>query len=127
MADRTLCGCKILVVEDEYLLADELQTELEEEGVVVLGPFARVADATALIEGGAHIDGAILDANLGGEMAFPAADLLVERAVPFIFTTGYDASVIPIRFSRVERCEKPVSIEQVTAAIARALGAEART
>lgn len=121
MADRALGNCHILVVEDEYMLAHDLQTELEGAGAVVIGPVAALADAIDLIRSTPRIDGAILDANLGGEMVFPAADLLVERHVPIVFTTGYDASVIPSRFSAIARCEKPINMKRVSQAIGRAL------
>lgn len=123
MPDRTLQDCRVLVVEDEYLLADELETELAGAGAAVLGPVGTVQDAIACIEAEATIDGAILDANLRGEMVFPAADLLLERGVPFVFTTGYDASVFPPRFGHIVRCEKPVNMKLVTRAIGRVIHA----
>ncbi|MCC2976651.1 response regulator [Sphingomonas sp. PL-96] len=89
MPEATLRGCRVLVVEDEYMLADELQMELSDAEVIVLGPIGTLEDALDLIRSEPHIDGAILDVNLRGEMASPAADLLIERGVPFVFTTGY--------------------------------------
>lgn len=121
MADRTLRGCRVLVVEDEYMLADELQAELEDAGAIVIGPAADLVDATALIRSEQRIDGAVLDANLGGEMVFPAADLLAERGVPIIFATGYDASMIPSRFAAVARCEKPIKMKRIVEAIGQML------
>lgn len=125
MADHTLRSCRVLVVEDEYMLADELRLELDEVEAIVLGPAGTVEDAQALIEAEQRIDGAILDINLHGEMAFPVADLLHERGVPFVFTTGYDETVIPPRFAKVTRCEKPVNIAKITRAIGRAIHSEA--
>ncbi len=119
MSEPTLRGCRILVVEDEYMLADELRTELCDAGAVVLGPAGTVGDALDMISRQSHIDGVILDVNLRGEMAFSAADLLVERNVPFVFTTGYDASAIPSRFEHVVRCEKPISLVKILRAIGR--------
>ncbi len=119
MADKTLQDCRILVVEDEYMLADELHTELGDVGAIVLGPVGTVEEAIALIGSGQRIDGSVLDINLGGDWVFPAADLLVERSVPFMFTTGYDASSIPARFADIVCCEKPVNIRKVTQAIGR--------
>ncbi|WP_454280655.1 response regulator [Sphingomonas sp. Marseille-Q8236] len=119
MSDRTLAECRVLIVEDEYMLADDLKMELEEAGAVILGPIGTLEDAIAAIENEEVIDGAILDVNLRGEMVFPVADLLLERDVPFIFTTGYDASAIPPRFSQITRCEKPVNIRLVTQALGR--------
>lgn len=117
MPDHTLRDRRVLVVEDEYMLADDLTMELEDSGAVVIGPVGTVHDALAMIAGTSQIDAAILDVSLRGEMVFPAADLLVERNVPFLFTTGYDASVFPTRFAHVPRCEKPLSMARVTKAI----------
>ncbi len=67
MAERTLRNCRILVVEDEYYLADELRTELETRGALVLGPVGTLDQALAAIGEARDIDGAILDVNLRGE------------------------------------------------------------
>lgn len=117
MFEKPLSGCRVLVVEDEYMIADELQIELGSVGATVLGPVGTVEEALALIAREHHIDGAVLDVNLRGEMGFPVADLLVERGVPFVLTTGYDASSIPARFGEIARCEKPVNMKRVTQAI----------
>lgn len=121
MPDRTLRDCRVLVVEDEYMLADELRTELGDADAIVLGPVGNLDDAVDLIRSEQHIDGGILDVNLSGELVFPAADLLIERGVPFVFTTGYDESIIPSRFANVVRCEKPINIKRVTQAIGRVI------
>lgn len=123
MPDRTLLDCRVLVVEDEYMLADELETELADAGAKVLGPVGTIEEAVAIIEAESEMDGAILDANLRGEMVFPAADLLLERGVPFVFTTGYDASAFPARFEHIVRCEKPINIKRVAQAIGRVIRA----
>lgn len=120
MDEATLRGCMILVVEDEYLLADDLSNELTDSQAVVVGPAATVEQGLALLEGAERIDGAVLDVNLRGEEVFPLADELLNRRVPFVFTTGYDASAIPERFGHVVRCEKPVRLCQVIEAIGRA-------
>jgi len=119
MPDRTLAECRVLIVEDEYMLADDLRMQLENVGAVILGPVGTLEDAIALIKDEKVIDGAILDVNLRGETVSLAADLLLERHVPFVFTTGYDASTIPPRFSQIVRCEKPVNIRLVTQALGR--------
>ena len=105
-------GRRILVVEDEYMLAEDLRLELEDAGAVVLGPAPSVADALALLadaEGGPP-DAAILDLNLGGEMAYPVADALRERGVPVMLATGYDVQSIPAAYADVPRCEKPFDV-----------------
>ena len=105
---------RILVVEDEYMLADELSKALNDAGAIVLGPVPSLEEAFDLINNTLRIDGAILDVNLRGMMVFPAADLLQGRAVPFLFTTGYNQSVIPARFDTITRCEKPVRVDKVS-------------
>lgn len=122
MSDASLQGCRILIVEDEFLLADELERRLGDLGAVILGPVGTVADALEQIAAGQQIDGAILDVNLDGESIFPAAELLIERHTPFIFTTGYERSAIPDRFAEVICCEKPVVLHKITEAIRQAIG-----
>lgn len=123
MFENGLRERRILVIEDEYMLADDLCHELTQAGVTVLGPVGTVRDAIDLIGAEEHIDGAIMDVNLRGEMAFPAADELVRRGVPFVFTTGYDSSVIPPRFDHVVRCEKPANLGKTVQAIAKVVQA----
>ncbi|PVM82959.1 response regulator [Caulobacter endophyticus] len=116
MAD-SLEGLAVLIVEDEFYLADDLASALGEAGARVLGPFGRVEDAQRLIESGQAVDIAILDIDLVGDRVFPVADMLRERGTPFLFATGYDPDIIPSRLSDVPRLEKPVT----TAAVVRLL------
>ena len=115
LALASLQGRRGLVVEDEYMLAEDLRAELEREGAEVMGPVASVADALELLRSGPAPDMAILDINLGGEMAYPVADALRARDIPFIFATGYEAQAIPKAYSDVPRAEKPVEVRQATA------------
>jgi CheY-like chemotaxis protein len=117
MADRPLKEQNILVAEDEYYAAEDLRRELTRLGATVIGPAPNAGKALELIEDAEQIDAAILDINLGGEMIFPAADLLTERGAPFIFTTGYDRSAIPSRFDAVMRCEKPIAPDTLSNAV----------
>ncbi|TGN49288.1 response regulator [Paracoccus liaowanqingii] len=103
----------ILIVEDEYLLACELETELRDAGADVLGPVGSLEDALDLVASGRSIDGAILDVNLQGSTVFPVADMLMDRQVPFVFTTGYDDLVLPTRLRQATRYEKPLDIAVV--------------
>ena len=121
MPEPTLRDLRILVVEDEYMLADEMRTELMDVGAIVIGPAATLAGAFALLKRSPDLDGAVLDLNLGGEMAYPLADVLLERGIPIVFTTGYDAAVVPGRFSSTPRCEKPIDVRRVVQAIGRVI------
>src|SRR5215467_2301487 len=107
MSEHALRNLNILIVEDEYMLAQDLRHDLAKAGAYVVGMASTVKDALGLVAEHGRLDGAVLDVNLGGEPVFPLADHLLEQGVPFVFTTGYDASAIPARFQGVLRCEKP--------------------
>jgi CheY-like chemotaxis protein len=115
MDEHSLRGCRILVVEDEYLLADDLSHALEKAGAEVLGPVPSIEEALSTIAAEARIDAAVLDVNLRGDMIFPVADALNERHIPFAFATGYDRWALPERFSGTARLEKPFKTHQVAA------------
>ncbi|WP_207103034.1 response regulator [Paracoccus shandongensis] len=106
-------GRRVLVVEDEYIIAEDLREELEREGALVLGPVASVAAALDLLQGGPRPDTAILDINLRGERVFPVADRLRAMGVPFVFATGYDAEAIPRDYADVPRIEKPFTLRDL--------------
>ena len=109
---------RVLVVEDEYFIATCVAERLVADGAQVLGPLGSREDALALIDSGAEIDAAVLDVNLGGEPAFDIADRLAERAVPFLFTSGYHRSEFPERFRDSPMCLKPVAAEAIARAVA---------
>ena len=111
-----LAGKRLLVVEDDYLVAMEIAWALERAGAEVIGPAPTVEAAPDALEQTAP-DGAILDINLGAKMAFSVADALLARGIPSIFATGYDAHVIFSRFVPVKRCEKPMASEPIAAAL----------
>jgi DNA-binding response OmpR family regulator len=100
---------RILVVEDEYLLADALADGLAALGVQVIGPVGGLAEALALAAT-AEIDGAVLDINLRGEMVFPLADALAARGVPYVFATGYGRESIPAHHQGAPTLSKPVDV-----------------
>jgi len=121
MSERTLRDCRILVVEDEYVLAEELRNELEVAGAIVLGPVATLDDALQMARSEREIDGATLDVNLGGEKVFPVADILLARNVPFVFATGYDVAALPGGYRHIVRCDKPADLQRVAQAIGRVI------
>ncbi|MBP0492044.1 response regulator [Roseomonas indoligenes] len=110
-APGPLAGCRVLLVEDEYVIADEMDGWLRQAGAVVLGPVPDVDGALDLIEREAGaLDVAVLDANLGdGETAYPVADRLEELGVPFLFATGDVRLVDEPSYQSRTRLEKPVT------------------
>ena len=114
---NVLAGLRILLVEDDYLIVDEMAREFSSQGAEIIGPVARVQDALELIAETDRIDAAVLDINLRGEMAFPVADALIARGVPFVFATGYDDATIPQPYAKIKRCEKPVDPLKIAAAL----------
>lgn len=79
---------RILLVEDEPMIAFALEDMVIELGHEVVGPAFRLSDALALA-GSERIDAAVLDVNLNEQTSYPVADLLRERGIPFLFATGY--------------------------------------
>ena len=112
-----LHGLRVLVVEDEPLLSMALIDELEAVGAIVVGPAASVEGALDLLAT-TSADAAILDFELQGRFVYPVADLLVERGVPFILTTGHDAEMLPERYAFVPNSAKPALASDVLAALA---------
>lgn len=108
-----LGGRRVLVVEDEYLLASYLAETLEDNGAQVIGPVGSVRDALSLVESSDDLAAAVLDVNLGGEQVYPVADRLLDRRVPFLFTSGYDNAMSPPQYTNIIHCTKPMNPEEV--------------
>ncbi len=117
MADL-LKGQRILVVEDNYLMAMDLSQMVEELGGAVVGPVGRLVEGLEL----AKSDGlaaAILDVNLENENTYPLADELMAAGIPVIFATGYDPRTLPQRFADTPRISKPFTTRSVETAVRR--------
>lgn len=121
MIEGLLRGCHVLVVEDEFMLAEDMSQELAEAGAIVIGPAQSLERAIELLAASGIVDAAVLDVNLQGKPVFPIADALLERRVPFVFTTGYDASVLPARFRSSARCSKPIDTRLLLEALQTAI------
>jgi CheY-like chemotaxis protein len=107
-AEPTMAHCRrVLLVEDEALVAMMIQECLTEYGHSVVGPIGRAAEALAAAKQG-EFDAAILDINLSDGMAYPVAEILSQRGVPFAFVTGYEADTVDERFSKVPILQKPI-------------------
>jgi CheY-like chemotaxis protein len=105
---------RVLVVEDDELIAECLHQTLEDAGACVVGPFGSVPEVLDLLTtGGPAIDLALLDVNIRGESCFPVADALQARRIPFVFMTGYSESAIPECYRQVPRLEKPIPHDEI--------------
>ena len=113
-----LTGRRVLVVEDDFYLATDAARALRGAGAEIMGPCATEEDARAELEG-RRPDAVVVDINLGPGPSFKLAETLRDRGIPFVFTTGYDAEVIPMEFAGVERLEKPFQLRQIVGAVAR--------
>ena len=116
-----LAGLRILIVEDEFLLAMELEALLEQRGCMVLGPVSSVRHALAMLDG-ERPELALLDVNLKGERATPVAAALQARGVPFVLITGYSGPQLSEPELRdAPRIDKPVNCRALKRAVATAL------
>lgn len=106
-------GLKVLVMEDETLVAINLETILEDLGCTISGPIMRYDEAEALLAGTVDADVAILDVNFGGRPIFPIARELAARNVPLVFATGYDRSGIPEEWHERPILQKPYTAEEI--------------
>jgi DNA-binding LytR/AlgR family response regulator len=107
-------GRRVLIVEDEYLLAADLARYFKEMGAIVLGPAPSIDAAESEI---GRADAAVLDIDLNGEKVFPVADKLASLGIPFVFFTGYSDIAIPSRFRHAGYFSKPVSFNAVLEAL----------
>jgi CheY-like chemotaxis protein len=113
---RELKGLRVLVVEDEALVALQLEDMLSDLGCAVIGPAARVHQALDLLNG-QRVDAAVLDLNVAGELVYPVADALTRRGVPFIFATGYGASGLTEPYRSRPVLQKPFLLTQLRKAM----------
>lgn len=114
MRASALAGLRVLLVEDELLVAMLVEDMLADEGCVVVGPFSRLADALAAARTEA-LDLAVLDVNIAGERAFPVADALAARCIPFLFVSGYGQAAIPADRPGWRACPKPFRSSELVA------------
>jgi DNA-binding NtrC family response regulator len=113
-------GRRVLVVEDEIIVAWLLEDMLADLGCAVVGPAARVNQALALIDAEA-IDVAVLDVNLNGQKSYPIADALAARGVPFVFSTGYDKDNLLESYRTFPVLQKPFHRSELGVTLAKLL------
>ena len=122
MSRSRLAGLRLLVVEDEALVAMLIEDTLLALGCAVVGPAGNVAQALELVE---HepIDLALLDVNLGGgERSYAVAEALAVREIPFLFVTGYGDKGVDRRYRRAPVLQKPFDPDQLERVVAATIG-----
>jgi len=120
-----LDGVRVLVVEDEYLVAALIEQILESAGCIVMGPVARVPEALDAVDHD-NYDAAVLDVNLAGERINPVADALSERDVPFMFVTGYGANALPSEYAERPHIGKPFRMAELLGMLSSILRCDGR-
>ena len=113
-----LAGRRVLVVEDQYLVADEMRRMVTDLGGEVLGPVARAGLGLDILAR-EPLDLALLDINLGASDVYPLAMELLQREVLFLFVTGSEPWVIPEIFQEAPRLEKPLTSKTLADAVQR--------
>lgn len=112
-------GLRVMVVEDEALLAMWVEDVLEEMGCKVVAIASRLEDAMDKARGLA-MDVALLDVNLAGQLSYPVAEILRARSIPFVFATGYGVAGLPNGLQDVPMLPKPFQPDQLAEALRRA-------
>ena len=105
-------SCAVLLVEDEFLIAMDLKSQLQAAGYPVLGPAANVEQGLALLDKGT-VCAAILDMTLQGSTSFPIAQRLAQEGTPFMFLSGNDASRLLEEFSDRIVLRKPINYPEL--------------
>ncbi|MEI9431545.1 response regulator [Mesorhizobium sp. Cs1299R1N3] len=113
MSDRP----HVLVVEDEWLIAEDVASDLLAAGYPVVGPVSSVAAALQLVDAD-KVDVALLDIQLNGETSLPVAEVLLARGTPFAFVTGFGERDVPVPFRNCKFVAKPTSEAAILTAVA---------
>lgn len=119
---QAFAGRRVLVVEDESLVAMLLETILEDMGCVPVGPAATVDEGLQLAGEDQPLDSALLDVNVAGKQVFPIAEALKARGVPFVFSTGYGEGGLPDEWRGQPTLQKPFTEAAVRDALMKAMG-----
>ena len=120
MSKRELLNCKVLVVEDEMMIAMLIEDMLDEFGCKLVGPATNVPRALELI-GKESIAVAVLDLNLDGKDTYAIADALQRKNVPFIFATGYGSTGLRQEYGNRPVLQKPFQARDLSTALTEAL------
>jgi len=124
--DADLADISVFVVEDEALVALNLEDMLADLGCKVVGPMMRLSRAIDFFEASPSPAVAILDVNLAGEPVFELAELIDKRGVPIVFATGYGRAGLPEAWHRWPILQKPYTMQDVAGSLKAALGIQAK-
>jgi CheY-like chemotaxis protein len=111
-----LTGRRILVVEDEYFIAEEMRALLAGFGAVVIGPLSDQFKAIEMLSD-TEIDCAVLDIDLSGRAVFPLIHELRRRDIPWLYVSGYSERLVPEELRARAHLEKPVASDALLASI----------
>jgi CheY-like chemotaxis protein len=114
-------GCRIFVVEDEFLIRILLEDMLSDLGHAVAAAAGNVNEASELART-SDFDVAILDVNLDGTEVYPVADILAGRGLPFVFVTGYGGSGLPEAYRDRPTLQKPFQLDDLRKTLANVVG-----
>lgn len=117
MTGNALEGLRVLIIEDEAMIAMLIEDLLGEIGASTVRTVGSIGEATRVLGEAIPIDMAIVDVNLHGQPTFPVADTLLQRGIPFVFATGYGATGMPERFAGVPVLQKPFELEEMKRAL----------
>jgi CheY-like chemotaxis protein len=121
----SLAGLKVLVVEDEILVAMTIEDMLTDFGCATVGHAANISQALSAIDQTAQIDVAVLDVNLAGEKIYPVSDALYARGVPFVFSTGFGPADLMHRYPACRLVNKPYRPDALAQALVALAGPRA--
>jgi CheY-like chemotaxis protein len=121
---QPLTGRRVLIVEDESLVAMLIETILEDMECVPVGPASTIDEGLALARDTDALDAALLDVNVAGQQIFPVAEVLKARGVPFVFSTGYGEGGLPDEWRGQATIQKPFTEAAVRDALMKAMGVE---
>jgi CheY-like chemotaxis protein len=118
MTEIALAGLRVMVVEDELLIAMLIEDTLLDQGCIVVGPYTSVNEA-ALAAQDVAVDLALLDVNLRGEKVYPVAEILAARSIPFLLLSGYGGDAIPEDRPDWQAVSKPFVVTELIEKLAK--------
>jgi DNA-binding NtrC family response regulator len=114
--DFGISGSRVLVLEDEYMIADDIARALRAAGATPVGPVASLDRAEAQLADG-QIDGAVVGMNLRGQKAFAFVERLARAGIPCVIVSGYSQDALPDSIAALPRLEKPTSVAKILRAL----------